>query len=235
MLFKTAFALALLQLTVRLSATFGHDEATTDYSILRRGIQYIDDCDQDALRRKTEAVVEPGEATEVRSIGEGESNGGSVRGRLLQDENATRCARTLGQSNGHVTVLKAQYIPPITYTFWKCGVAIRSDPSGCTCDIARTVTAPADQAVAMTTDEYLSQAACNRNCKRGAEDKCWTCASSTSGNGYTHYWCAHVADLPSFYLGDSLKTEEDCNDFGVCPKIKELKGLYEYDVAIPSF
>ena len=81
------------------------------------------------------------------------------------------------------------------YTFWQCGIGSVSkvDSPSCTCGISRVVSQPANSntAVPIFPGEYLSEAACNAQCKRGPEDKCWVCVEQYSGfpGGGATYFC----------------------------------------------
>ena len=114
-------------------------------------------------------------------------------------------------------------LPYVTYTFWECGFG---DKGGCTCGISRVVgPVPHDQAVAIGIGEYLSEGACNAQCARGPDDKCWDCVATQSwppGPTYTTYQCMHKTDSPGQYLNQPGKTLAQCNYLGACPKLTAL-------------
>ena len=84
-----------------------------------------------------------------------------------------RCAASLYPPSA-----KSRDLPPVTYTFWKCGLGSKD---GCTCGISRVVTVDPDEMVGINIGEYLSQNACNAQCKREPEDKCWVCVEEFHG------------------------------------------------------
>ena len=142
-----------------------------------------------------------------------------------------RCARTLIPPDSSY-----KYLPDITYTLWKCGFglaakAIYGSIVGCKCGIPRIVTVPADsnQAVAMEVGESLSANACNANCARELDDKCWVCTSITGENGWTNYYRKHKVDLTPFMLGVTGTTKlgclKTCHILAQLPY--ELKKLYQ--------
>eukprot|EP00581_Thalassiosira_minuscula_P010794 CAMPEP_0183730332 /NCGR_PEP_ID=MMETSP0737-20130205/32569_1 /TAXON_ID=385413 /ORGANISM="Thalassiosira miniscula, Strain CCMP1093" /LENGTH=193 /DNA_ID=CAMNT_0025962791 /DNA_START=57 /DNA_END=638 /DNA_ORIENTATION=- len=132
------------------------------------------------------------------------------------DEQQKRCARTLFPPD-----YSYRYLPDITYTFWKCGWG---DIGGCTCGITRIVTAGPDERVLMEDGEFLSAVSCNANCSREPDNKCWVCISSTTGPGWTHYYCKHKADITPFMLGASGNTNIGC--FRACNAVEKMP--YEF-------
>lgn len=120
---------------------------------------------------------------------------------------------------------KMMDLPPVTFTFWKCGLGSKD---GCTCGVSRVETVPHDQMVAMDIGEYLSENACNAQCARGGE-ACWVCVEEFSGLPWdptSSYHCQHKADAPFSYLGNPGMTQLECNGRWVCPKLVALP--YEF-------
>ena len=129
-----------------------------------------------------------------------------------------RCAASLYPPSA-----KSMDLPPVTYTFWKCGLGSKD---GCTCGIRRVVHAPHNEMVGMNIGEYLSENACNAQCAREAEDKCWVCVEEFYGPWpnpqWAYHFCQHKADAPFSYLGTPGMTQAQCNGRFVCPKLEEL-------------
>jgi len=131
--------------------------------------------------------------------------------------NKQRCVTTLFSPGD-----KQRELPPVTYTWWECG---RGDKGGCTCGISEIVTAGPHDIIEYKEGQYLSEHACNAQCGREADAKCWVCVESHTGPPgpvYTTYSCEHKADAPFSYLGQAGKTLAQCNAIGVCPVITEL-------------
>ena len=133
-----------------------------------------------------------------------------------------RCATTLFPPGD-----QGRDLPPVTYTWWKCGLG---DKGGCTCGISDIVTAMPGEIIEWKEGAFLSEHACNAQCSRGGNNKCWVCVQSYTGPPgpmYTTYSCEHKADAPSSYLGQPGMTLIQCNTFGVCPVIEELPYYYD--------
>jgi len=129
-----------------------------------------------------------------------------------------RCAASLYPPSA-----KSMDLPPVTYTFWKCGLGSKD---GCTCGVSRIVSVDPGEMTEIKQGEYLSENACNAQCAREAEDRCWVCVEEFQGPwpspAWAHYFCQHKADAPFSYLGTPGITQAQCNGKFVCPKIEEL-------------
>jgi len=89
------------------------------------------------------------------------------------EEDSERCAASLYPPSA-----KSMDLPDVTYTFWKCGLGSKD---GCTCGVSRVVTAGPDEMTEIKQGEYLSENACNAQCKREPEDICWVCVEEFHG------------------------------------------------------
>lgn len=137
-----------------------------------------------------------------------------------------RCAASLYPPSA-----KSMDLPDVTYTFWKCGLGSKD---GCTCGIRRVVHARPNELVGINIGEYLSENACNAQCAREAEDKCWVCVEEFAGPpnpAWSYHFCQHKADAPFSYLGTPGMTQAQCNGKFVCPKLEELP--YSYELGFP--
>lgn len=139
------------------------------------------------------------------------------------DADSKRCAASLYPPSA-----KSMDLPDVTYTFWKCGLGSKD---GCTCGIRRVVHARPNELVGINIGEYLSENACNAQCKREPEDKCWVCVEEFHGPwpnpAWSYHFCLHKADAPFSYLGNPGMTQAQCNGKFVCPKIEELPYDFE--------
>ena len=166
-----------------------------------RRIQIITECKEGATTGKTLF-----RGAEKKEVVEAEA-----------DNQGERCATSLYPPG----VQKMMDLPPVTWTFWKCGLGHKN---GCTCGISRVETVPHDQMVGMDIGEYLTEDACNVHCARDEEEKCWVCVEEFSGPGFdpvSSYHCQHKADAPFSYLGKPGMTQAQCNGPLVCPKLTE--------------
>ena len=126
---------------------------------------------------------------------------------------------SLGQSNGSST----SYI-------YLLEVRTRIERWFCTCGVSRIVTAMHYEMVEIKEGEYSSENACNAQCKRESEDKCWVCVEEFHGwpnPAWSYHFCQHKADAPFSYLGTPGMTQGQCNGKFVCPKLEELPYTYE--------
>ena len=134
------------------------------------------------------------------------------------EEDSPRCAASLYPPSA-----KSRDLPPVTHTFWKCGLGSKD---GCTCGISRIVSVNPGEMTEIKQGEYLSENACNAQCKREPEDKCWVCVEEFHGPwpspAWSHHFCQHKADAPFSYLGTPGMTQAQCNGKFVCPKLEEL-------------
>lgn len=133
------------------------------------------------------------------------------------EEDSPRCAASLYPPSA-----KSMDLPDVTYTFWKCGLGSKD---GCTCGIRRVVHARPNELVGINIGEYLSENACNAQCAREAEDKCWVCVEEFHGwpnPAWSYHFCQHKADAHFSYLGTPGMTQAQCNGKFVCPKLEEL-------------
>ena len=147
----------------------GHFDVFEDNVILRetpQRIEIITDCKEGGTAEKaSEKSLFRGTEKKDKELGNTVLEAG--------EEDSPRCAASLYPPSA-----KAMDLPPVTYTFWKCGLGSKD---GCTCGISRVVTVDPDEIVGINIGEYLSQNACNAQCKRRAEDKCWVCVEELHG------------------------------------------------------
>ena len=221
-----SYALILMSLSSTIGVnpynSGGHLDVFEDNVILSKTpqrIEVITDCkegDTDTAEKTSEKALFRG--AEKKEAGNTIVEAGET--------DSKRCAASLYPPNG------LRDLPDVTYTFWKCGLGSKG---GCTCGISRVVHARPNAMVEIREGEHLSQNACNAQCKRGEEDKCWVCVEEFYGPWpnpqWAYHFCQHKADAPFSYLGTPGMTQAQCNGKFVCPKIEELP--YAFELKLP--